>query len=72
MKVKFTAEITMDIPGEFQNDALAVSIIMQELKERLDIGCEYEKYDQPDLMFLDAKLRSYFVTAGRITQNESS
>lgn len=66
MKVKFTVEITMDIPGEFQDDNIATKAIMRELDERLDIGCEYEKEDQPELMFLTTKLRSYFVTAGRI------
>jgi len=66
MKVNFTAEITMDIPGEFQDDTLATEVIMQELNERLDIGCEYEKEDQPTFMFLTTKLRSYFVTAGRV------
>jgi hypothetical protein len=66
MKIKFTAEITMDIPGEFQDDDLATEVIMQELNERLDIGYEYEKEDQPTFMFLTTKLRSYFVTAGRV------
>jgi hypothetical protein len=66
MKIKFTAEITMDIPGEFQDDALATEVIMQDLNERLDIGYEFEKEDQPSFMFLTAELRSYFVTAGRV------
>jgi hypothetical protein len=66
MKIKFTAEITMDIPGEFQDDDLATEVIMQELNERLDIGYEFEKEDQPTFMFLTTKLRSYFVTAGRV------
>lgn len=66
MKVKFTAEITMDIPGEFQDDALAVSAISRELEERLDIGCEYEDDMSDQLVFKTAKIRSYFVTAGRI------
>ena len=66
MKIKFTAEITMDIPGEFQNDALAVKAITSELEERLDIGCEYEDDMSDELVFKTAKIRSYFVTAGRI------
>lgn len=72
MKIKFTAEITMDIPGEFQDDILATQVIMEELKERLDIGCEFEKEDQPTFMFLTAKLRSYFVTAGRVNNVKST
>ena len=56
----------MDIPGEFQDDTLATEVIMQELNERLDIGYEFEKEDQPTFMFLTTELRSYFVTAGRV------
>jgi hypothetical protein len=66
MKIKFTAEITMDIPGEFQDDAEAVQLITDELRDRLETEVEYDKYDQPSLLFLSAKVRSYFVTAGRI------
>ena len=66
MKIKFTAEITMDIPGEFQEDALAIRMIADELRDKLEIGFEYDKYDQPELMFLSSKICNYFVTAGRI------
>jgi hypothetical protein len=66
MKIKFTAEITMDIPGEFQDDADAVQLITEELRDRLETEVEYDKYDQPSLMFLTAEVRSYFVTAGRV------
>jgi hypothetical protein len=66
MKVRFTAEITMDIPGEFQDDAEAVQLITDELRDRLETEVEYDKYDQPSLMFLTAQIRSYFVTAGKI------
>jgi hypothetical protein len=66
MKIKFTAEITMDIPGEFQDDAEAVQLITDELRDRLETEVEYDKYDQPSLLFLSAEVRSYFVTAGRI------
>jgi hypothetical protein len=66
MKVKFTAEITMDIPGEFQDDAVAVRMITDELEDRLETNVHFDKYDQPELMFLSVKLRSYFVTAGRV------
>jgi len=66
MKIKFTAEITMDIPGEFQDDAEAIQLITEELRDRLETEVEYDKYDQPSLMFLTAEVRSYFVTAGRV------
>ena len=59
MKVKFTAEITMDIPGEFQNDALAVNAITRELEERLDIGCEYEDDMSGELVFRTIDITQY-------------
>ena len=66
MKVKFTIEIEADIPGEFQNDTLAMKLLQDEIDELLSIGCEYEKDDQPTVMFISSKMRKYFVTAGRI------
>ena len=66
MKVKFTVEIEADIPGEFQDDALAMKLLQDEIDELLSIGCEYEKYDQPTVMFISSKMRKYFVTAGRV------
>ena len=66
MKVKFTAEITMNIPGEFQDDALAVRMITQELEDILEINTSYDKNDQPELMFLSAKIKSYFPGAGKL------
>ena len=66
MKVKFTAEITMDIPGEFQDDALAVRMITDELQDRLETNIIYDKYEQPELMFLSVNLKSYFPTAGKL------
>jgi len=66
MKIKFTAEITMDIPGEFQDDADAVQLITEELRDRLETEVEYDKYDQPSLMFLTAEIANYSVTAGRV------
>ena len=66
MKVKFTAEITMNIPGEFQDDALAVRMITQELEDILEINTSYDKYEQPELMLLSVQLKSYFPGAGKI------
>ena len=66
MKVKVTTDIFLDIPGEFQDDDIAVQMIKDELRDKLEIGFEYDKYDQPSIMFLSAQVRSYFVTAGRV------
>jgi hypothetical protein len=66
MKVKFTAEITMNIPGEFQDDALAVRMITKELEDLLEVNTSYDKYEQPELMFLSVQLKSYFPGAGKL------
>ena len=41
-------------------------IELWEIDELLSIGAEYEKEDQPTVMFISSKMRKYFVTAGRI------
>ena len=66
MKVKFTIEIEADIPGEFQNDALAVKLLQDEVDELLSIGCEYEKYDQPTVLFNAAKITQYIPGKGKL------
>ena len=66
MKVKFTIEINADIPGEFQNDAEAVQLIQNEIDELFEIGCEYEKEDQPSVMFESAKIKMYIPGAGKL------
>jgi hypothetical protein len=66
MKVKFFLEIQADIPGEFQNDALAVKLLQDEVDELLSIGCEYDKYDQPSVMFTSAKITQYIPGAGKL------
>ena len=66
MKVKFTIEIHADIPGEFQNDALAVTLLQEEIDELLSIGAEYEKEDQPSVMFESARIKTYFPGAGKL------
>ena len=66
MKVKFTIEIHADIPGEFQNDALAVTLLQDEIDELLSIGAEYEKEDQPSVMFTSAKIKMYIPGAGKL------
>ena len=66
MKVKINVEIHADIPGEFQNDAEAVQLLQEEIDERFDIGCEYEKEDQPSVMFTSAKIKMYIPGAGKL------
>jgi hypothetical protein len=66
MKVKFTVEIEADIPGEFQNDKLAVTLLQEEVTELLSIGAEYEKEDQPSVMFLSGKITEYIPGAGKL------
>jgi hypothetical protein len=66
MKVKLTVEIYADIPGEFQDDTLATKLLQDEIDERLDIGYEYEKYDQPSVMFTSAKIKFYIPKEGKL------
>ena len=66
MKVKFTVEIQADIPGEFQDDALAIKLLQDEVNELLSIGCEYDKYDQPSVMFISGKITEYIPGAGKL------
>ena len=66
MKVKFTIEIHADIPGEFQNDAEAVQLLQNEIDELFEIGCEYEKEDQPSVMFESVKIKTYIPGAGKL------
>jgi len=66
MKVKFTIEIHADIPGEFQNDALAVTLLQEEVTELLSVGAEYDKDDQPSVMFESVKIKTYIPGAGKL------
>jgi hypothetical protein len=66
MKVKIIAEIHVDIPGEFQDDELATQLLQDEVNERFDIGCEYDKYDQPSVMFTSAKIIQYIPGLGKL------
>jgi hypothetical protein len=66
MKVKFTIQIQADIPGEFQDDALAVSLIKNEIDELLSIGYQYDKYDQPTIMFTSSEITQYIPGAGKL------
>jgi len=66
MQVKLTVEIHADIPGEFQDDAEAVRLLQDEVEELLSIGAEYDKYDQPSVMFTSAKIKMYIPGAGKL------
>jgi hypothetical protein len=66
MKVKINVEIHADIPGEFQDDAEAVQLLQQEINERFEIGYEYEKEDQPSVLFESAQIKMYIPGAGKL------
>ena len=66
MQVKLTVEIHADSPGEFQDDAEAVRLLQDEVEELLSIGAEYDKYDQPSVMFTSAKIKMYIPGAGKL------
>jgi hypothetical protein len=66
MKVKLIVEIHADIPGEFQDDAEAVELLQDTINERFEIGYEYDKYDQPSVMFLSGKITEYIPGAGKL------
>jgi hypothetical protein len=66
MQVKIIVEINADIPGEFQDDELATKLLQDEIDELLSIGCEYEKYDQPSVMFTSANITNYIPGKGKL------
>jgi hypothetical protein len=66
MKVKINVEIHADIPGEFQDDAEAVELLQDTINEHFEIGYEYEKYDQPSVLFESAKITEYIPGAGKL------
>lgn len=66
MKVELLVKINVDIPGEFQDDDLATKLLQDEVNERFDIGCEYEKYDQPSVMFTSANIIEYKPGLGKL------
>jgi len=66
MKVKLNVEIHADIPGEFQDDSDAVQLLQEEINERFEIDYEYDKEDQPSVMFTSAKIKMYIPGAGKL------
>jgi hypothetical protein len=66
MKVKLNIELHADIPGEFQDDAEAIQLLQEEINERFEIDYEYDKEDQPSVMFTSAKIKMYIPGAGKL------
>jgi hypothetical protein len=66
MKVKINVDIHADIPGEFQNDAEALQLLQDEINERFELDYEYDKEDQPSVMFTSAKIKMYIPGAGKL------
>lgn len=66
MQVKLIVEIDVDIPGEFQDDMLATKLLQDEVNERFDIGYEYDKYDQPSILFTSANITNYIPGKGKL------
>ena len=65
MKVKVNLDITMHIPGEFQDDDLAIQMINRVLREQLYVGIEFD--DDDDILPIDElNIKTYKVIAGRI------
>jgi len=72
MKVKVTTDIFLDIPGEFQDDDLAISLIDQTLRDMLYVDANYDNDDLPEdfLPITHMEITSYFVVSGRVTQQD--
>ena len=66
MKIKINVEIHADIPGEFQDDAEAVQLLQEEINERFEIDYEYDKKDQPSVLFESAQIKMYIPGAGKL------
>lgn len=71
MRVKVNTDIYLDIPGEFQDDDLAISLIDRTLRDMLWVGVEYDPQDIEDdfLPIEQLEIKSYFVLSGRISQD---
>lgn len=66
MKVKVNLDLVMRIPGEFQDDHDAVSLIDGVLRDQLYVGVELDHYDDETLPIDELDIRMYKVLAGRI------
>jgi len=66
MKVKINVEIHADIPGEFQDDAEAVQLLQEIINDLFEIDYEYDKEDQPSVLFQSAQIKMYIPGAGKL------
>lgn len=70
MKVKVNLDLIMHIPGEFQDDHLAVKLIDRILRDQLYVGVEFDDNDMDDVLPVEElDIRMYKVLAGKI-QND--
>ncbi len=68
MKVKLTIEIDANIPGEFQDDNLATSLLVDEINELLSVGVQFDKHDDdcPSVTFDSINVINYKPGAGKL------
>jgi len=66
MKVKLVVEIHADIPGEFQDDKLAINILDQEMRDLLSVAVQYDKYDHPEITFDEISIINYIPGLGKL------
>jgi len=70
MKVKVNLDLIMHIPGEFQDDHLAVKLIDRILRDQLYVGVEFDDNDMDDVLPVEElDIRMYKVLTGKI-QND--
>ena len=70
MKIKLNLDLIMHIPGEFQDDYLAVKLIDRVLRDQLYVGLEFDDNDMDDVLPVEElDIRMYKVLAGKI-QND--
>lgn len=70
MKVKILTEIQLSIPGEFQDDNLAVKLINDHLSDALYVAAHYDDLPDDYLSVHKLNIISYDVLAGRVTQQD--
>jgi hypothetical protein len=58
LKTKIVVEMIVNIPNEYEKDS-AIKMLTNELKDFLNVGCEYYEDDMPDVLFKSIKIRSF-------------
>jgi hypothetical protein len=66
MKVKLFVEIDADIPGEFQDNKMATDLLDQEIRDLLCVGVQFDKYDQPTVLFESMNIITYTPGLGKL------